>query len=82
MGYEIFITFFGFRYIVRNSRLNNTWGDEETTSVEKFHLERNKSFELQIVASDHEFLVALDGRHICAYVYRTSLEKVNKIEGR
>ncbi|XP_048521324.1 galectin-8 isoform X3 [Dendroctonus ponderosae] len=68
------------RYIVRNSRFNNSWGEEESTSVEKFHLNRNKTFELQIVTTDHEFLVALDGRHICAYVYRTSLEKVNKIE--
>uniref|UniRef100_A0AAR5PV27 Galectin n=1 Tax=Dendroctonus ponderosae TaxID=77166 RepID=A0AAR5PV27_DENPD len=68
------------RYIVRNSRFNNSWGEEESTSVEKFHLNRNKTFELQIVTTDHEFLAALDGRHICAYVHRTSLEKVNKIE--
>ncbi|KAL1509705.1 hypothetical protein ABEB36_004402 [Hypothenemus hampei] len=68
------------RYIVRNSFLNNSWGEEETTSIEKFHLHRNKTFELQIVATEHEFLVALDGRHICAYVYRTPLEKVNKIQ--
>ncbi|XP_066154476.1 galectin-8-like isoform X3 [Euwallacea fornicatus] len=68
------------RWIVRNSLLNSSWGEEEITTVEKFHLDRNKTFELQIVASEHEFLVALDGRHICAYTYRTSLEKVNKIE--
>lgn len=58
------------------------WGDEETTSVEKFHLDRNKKFELQIVASEHEFMVALDGRHICAYTYRIPLEKISKLEGK
>lgn len=67
------------RYIVRNSRINNSWGDEETTSIEKFNLQRNKIFEIQIVAADREFYVSLDGRHICAYVFRIPLEKINRI---
>ncbi|CAH1124545.1 unnamed protein product [Ceutorhynchus assimilis] len=68
------------RYIVRNSRIGNSWGDEEITSIEKFHLDRKKAFDLQIVATQTEFLVAVDGRHVCAYVYRVPLERVNRIE--
>ncbi|XP_030745770.1 galectin-4-like isoform X3 [Sitophilus oryzae] len=68
------------RYIVRNARINNSWGDEETTSVEKFHIQRNETFELQFVTAEREFLVALDGRHVCAFVYRIPLERINKIE--
>ncbi|XP_050303609.1 galectin-9-like isoform X2 [Anthonomus grandis grandis] len=68
------------KYIVRNTRINNSWGQEETTSVEKFKIVRNQTFELQIVATEREFLVALDGRHVCAYVYRLPLEKINRID--
>ncbi|XP_076274453.1 galectin-8-like isoform X2 [Rhynchophorus ferrugineus] len=68
------------RYIVRNAKINNSWGDEETTSIEKFHVYRTKTFELQFVATETEFLVALNGRHVCAFVYRIPLAKINKLQ--
>lgn len=63
--------------------MNGIWGDEETTSVMKFALERNKKFVFDIVLTDKEFLVSLNGKHNCAFVYRVPLTKVKviRIEG-
>lgn len=68
------------RYMVRNSRLNGQWGNEETTSIVKFDFERNKKFLLNIFISQSEFLVSLNGRHICAFGFRVPLSKVTGIE--
>ncbi|XP_060532035.1 galectin-8-like isoform X2 [Cylas formicarius] len=68
------------RYVVRNSRINNIWGEEETTSVGKVEFSRNEQFELNIVCTEREFFVSLDGKHICAFVYRIPLENINRIQ--
>lgn len=68
------------RYIVRNCRINGHWGEEETTSISKFHFERNTIFELNIFITDREFYILLNGRHICAFVFRLPLSKVTAIE--
>lgn len=49
----------------------------------KFALERNKKFVFDIVLTDKEFLVSLNGKHNCAFVYRVPLTKVKviRIEG-
>lgn len=49
----------------------------------KFDLERNKKFVFDIVLTDKEFLVSLNGQHSCAFVYRLPLTKVKliRVEG-
>ncbi|RZC39200.1 Gal-bind lectin domain containing protein, partial [Asbolus verrucosus] len=67
-------------YVVRNSRLNGQWGEEETTSPIKFDFERNKKFNLSIFIGEGEFLVSLDGVHVCSYRFRVALGKVSGID--
>ncbi|KAJ8985473.1 hypothetical protein NQ317_015012 [Molorchus minor] len=71
------------RYVVRNSRLNCSWEDEETTSINKFEFDRNKKFNLDIVITDKEYLISANGQHVCGYVFRipTSKVKVLMVEG-
>ncbi|XP_023015643.2 galectin-4 [Leptinotarsa decemlineata] len=71
------------RYIVRNCRIGGQWGEEELTSMQKFSLERNKKFVMDILLAEKEFLVAINGNHFCGFIYRIPLSfvKVIKING-
>lgn len=68
------------RCLVRNSRLNGQWGEEETTSPVKFAFEPKKKFNLSIFVGKGEFLVCLDRAFLCSYRFRVSLSKVTAIE--
>lgn len=72
-----------FRQLVRTVRVNGTWGPEETTLGSKFELARNQEFDFNIVLTLNEFLVSLNGKHLCAFVYRMPLTKVKalRVEG-
>lgn len=64
--------------------MNGAWGLEETTSVSKFDLERGEKFDFDVILTTNEFLVAINGKHNCAFVYRLPLTKVKaiRVEGR
>lgn len=65
---------------MRNSRINNIWGQEETTTVSKFYLKRAEKFTLDIVITSTEFLAALNGKHLFAFVFRIPLAKVKVLQ--
>ncbi|XP_028128452.1 galectin-8-like isoform X1 [Diabrotica virgifera virgifera] len=67
------------RYVVRNSRIKDHWGSEEVTSITKFELARNKQIHIDIVVADTEFLISINGKHVCAFVYRIPIETVKAI---
>ncbi|CAH1976229.1 unnamed protein product [Acanthoscelides obtectus] len=68
------------RYVVRNSLLGNRWGIEETTCISKPKLSRNQPFEMDILCSESMFFVSINGKHVCAFVYRVLLAKVKNIQ--
>ncbi|KAJ8922630.1 hypothetical protein NQ315_007662 [Exocentrus adspersus] len=68
------------RYVVRNSRIRGKWSEEETTCITKFELARSKKFHVDIVASEKEFLVSMNGKHVCAYVFRVVLAKITTLQ--
>ncbi|XP_063908416.1 galectin-8-like [Zophobas morio] len=69
------------RYVVRNTRLNGHWGIEEKTSTVKFPFSRtNTNFLLSILVCEKEFLVSVDGIHVCSYAFRVPWEKITRIE--
>lgn len=67
-------------YIVRNTRLNGQWGDEEKTSTVKFPLQREGKFNLCIFIGNGEFLVNIEGTHFCTYKFRVPLNKLTGID--
>lgn len=67
------------RYIVRNSRIRNSWGREEVTTISHFELNRNEKFQIDIVLAEKEFLVSINGKHVCAFVYRIPLASVKTL---
>lgn len=68
-----------FRYIARNTRIQGKWGDEETTSITKFELVRNQKFYMDIVVTENEFLVSINGKHICAFGFRLPIVKISTV---
>lgn len=68
------------RYIVRNCQINGRWGEEETTLISKFDIEEYRNFQLLILVAGEEFLVSLNGKHLCAFGFRLPLEKVKFLE--
>nr|CAI5827710.1 unnamed protein product [Callosobruchus analis] len=68
------------RYVVRNSLIANRWGTEETTCISKLNLVRNKPFEMDILVTESMFFVSINGKHVCAFVYRVPLSKVKNIQ--
>ncbi|XP_067010231.2 galectin-8 isoform X3 [Anabrus simplex] len=66
--------------VVRNYRIDNRWGKEETSSPKRFPFKRGQQFQLQIFVSEEEFLVAFNGEHFCAFTYRLPLEQIRIIQ--
>lgn len=67
------------RHVVRNARIQGKWGAEETTSIAKYELYRNKKFNLDIVVTEAEFLLSINGKHLCAFAYRINISKVTTL---
>lgn len=68
------------KYAVRNNRVNGRWGQEETTSSRRFEIERNKNADVHIFIGDEIFLVAVNGKHYCAFAFRVPLPQLTGIE--
>lgn len=82
-----FSCFFREDYIIRNSRQNGTWGDEETNIHLDEYTARNPIisgdfFMLYIFASDDKFHISINGRPFCTYKYRIPLESIRTLEIR
>lgn len=67
------------RYVARNSRIQGKWGEEEATSITKFELRRNENFYMDIVTTENEFLVSINGKHVCAFGYRLPVSKITTV---
>ncbi|XP_012586410.1 PREDICTED: galectin-8 isoform X1 [Condylura cristata] len=63
--------------IVCNTLKNEKWGWEEITYDMPFTKE--KSFEIVIMALKDKFQVAVNGKHVLLYSYRTSPEKIDTL---
>ncbi|CAH1179130.1 unnamed protein product [Phaedon cochleariae] len=68
------------KFISRNCRINGKWQVPEVTSIAKFQLARNQSFRMSILITTKEFLIAIDGKHFCGYVFRFSPEHLQILQ--
>lgn len=63
-------------YIVRNTKINGNWGKEETTSSLPFTLMRGHKFTIQILVTEQEYLVSVNGIHFTRFAHRVPYQRV------
>lgn len=68
------------KYIVRNSRIKGYWGHEETSSITKFDIPRGKRISVDILITEAQFFVSINGKHFCAYTFRLPISQVTSLE--
>ncbi|XP_067009722.1 galectin-4 [Anabrus simplex] len=66
--------------VLRNYRIDNRWGIEETASSRRFPYKRNEDFQMQIFLSYDNFLVAFEGEHYCGFTYRIPLKRIRFVQ--
>ncbi|CAH2222965.1 galectin-9 isoform X1 [Pelobates cultripes] len=68
--------------IVRNSRLNNSWGKEERQlSGHGMCFAPGQSFVIQIICEPHAFKVNVNGHHVCDFNHRVhNLQQIDTLE--
>lgn len=67
-------------YVVRNSKINERWGKEETTSALPFTLQRGDTFSIQILVTESEFLISINGKHFASYAHRLPYERITTLQ--
>lgn len=67
-------------YIVRNSRTNGVWGGEEVTSPIEFRLRRGAPFTLQVLCTESEYYVAVEGAHFASFRHRIPYWRVGALQ--
>ncbi|XP_055591451.1 galectin-9-like [Uranotaenia lowii] len=67
-------------YIVRNCRVKGIWGKEEVASPLSFNLHRGQKFNIQILVTDKEFLMCVNGRHFNSFQHRLPYKKICSME--
>lgn len=67
-------------YIVRNSRVSNSWQKEEVSSEFPFDLFRGHKFTIDILVAETEYLIGVNGNHFGRFTHRVPFKKVNSIE--
>ncbi|XP_069686086.1 galectin-8-like [Periplaneta americana] len=66
--------------VIRNSRLRGHWGEEECTAPVRNPFRNGAKFQVMILSTATEFMVAVNGIHFCAYRFRTLPGKVETIQ--
>lgn len=67
-------------YIVRNSRINGRWGKEEVTSAMPFTLKRGHPFSVQILVTESNYLISVNGLHFALFVHRVPYQRVTCLQ--
>lgn len=67
-------------YIVRNCKINKSWGTEEVTSALPFILLRGEPFSVQILITESEYYISINGKHFASFRHRLPYEKVTRLD--
>ncbi|CAD7080267.1 unnamed protein product [Hermetia illucens] len=67
-------------YIVRNCKIKNVWGTEEVTSALPFSLSRGSKFKMQILVTNTDYLISINGKHFASFRHRLPFNRVRIIE--
>lgn len=77
---SILCIYFSNRYVVRNSNINGSWGEEETASPIKFNINDFKKFQIKILTTLDSFMVTVNEHHICSYKFRIPVEYIERLQ--
>ncbi|XP_039741999.1 galectin-9 isoform X2 [Pteropus medius] len=67
--------------VVRNTKINSSWGSEERSLPRKMPFIRGQSFSVWIMCEGHCLKVAVDGQHLLEYYHRLkNLPAINNLE--
>ncbi|XP_038147796.1 galectin-3b isoform X1 [Cyprinodon tularosa] len=70
---------YGQKVLVRNTCVNNIWGKEER-EVQKFPFVPGQPFQMKIMCTNKEFMVAVNNSHLLAFQHRVKeLHSINKL---
>lgn len=67
-------------YIVRNCRMAGKWGAEEVTSPMPFRLQRGAPFAMQLLVTEAEYYLSVDGEHFASFRHRLPFGKVTALQ--
>lgn len=67
-------------YIVRNTKINGRWGKEDTTASLPFTLKRGEKFAIQILVTENEYLISVNGLHFTTYTHRIPYQRVTCVQ--
>lgn len=67
-------------YIVRNAKVNGRWGKEEVTSAMPFTLKRGHPFSVQILVTETNYLISVNGLHFALFVHRVPYQRVTCLQ--
>nr|XP_018897844.1 PREDICTED: galectin-8-like [Bemisia tabaci] len=70
----------GQNYVARNTRIDGSWGEEESVSGRRFPFQPGGTFFLEVFFADKEFLIAVNGFHFCSYRYREPISRIKWME--
>lgn len=67
-------------YIVRNCRVAGSWGTEEVTSPMPFRLRRGAPFAMQLLVTEADYYLSVDGEHFASFRHRLPYGKVTALQ--
>lgn len=67
-------------YVVRNSKVNGSWGEEERCSALPFCLHRDSTFLIQILVTKKDYSISVNGKHFAHYSHRLDASLVKAVE--
>jgi len=65
--------------IVRNSYLND-WGSEERGQPGEFPFYKGRSYKVEFICEQNQFIINIDGKFFCSYNYRVPLTSITHLE--
>nr|ACN63483.1 MIP07035p [Drosophila melanogaster] len=67
-------------YIVRNTKVQDIWGNEEVSSALPFLLSRGEEFSIQVLVTEACYMISVNGQHFAAYTHRIPYRDVRILE--
>ncbi|XP_030080627.1 32 kDa beta-galactoside-binding lectin-like [Drosophila hydei] len=66
--------------VVRNSKVRGSWAREELHSTLPFLFQRGESFAIQVLITQHSYLMSFNGHHMEPFDHRLSYDKVRYLQ--
>lgn len=65
---------------MRNCKIGNEWGSEEVTSALPFRLKSDQNFSIQVLVTESEYFLSVNGQHFASFRHRVPYTKVTCLQ--